>query len=56
MLQLNFIWENRELTIKALERKYFKGAAEAVDTLLGLDKQRRDTQSELDATWAKSNT
>lgn len=56
MLQLNFIRENRELTINGLERKYFKGATEAVDTILGLDKQRRDTQSELDATLAQSNT
>lgn len=56
MLQLNFIRENRELTIEGLERKYFKGAIEAVDTILGLDKQRRDTQSELDATLAQSNT
>lgn len=55
MLQINFIRENRELTIEGLERKYFKGAIEAVDTILGLDKQRRDTQSELDATLAQSN-
>ena len=55
MLQLNFIRENRELTITGLERKYFKGATEAVDTILCLDKQRRDTQSELDATLAQSN-
>lgn len=55
MLQINFIRENRELTIEGLERKYFKGATEAVDTILGLDKQRRDTQSELDATLAQSN-
>lgn len=56
MLQLNFIRENREITIAGLERKYFKGATEAVDKLLGLDKQRRDTQSELDATLSQSNT
>lgn len=55
MLQINFIRENRQLTIEGLERKYFKGATEAVDTILGLDKQRRDTQSELDATLAQSN-
>lgn len=55
MLQINFIRENRELTIEGLERKYFKGATEAVDTILGLDKQRRDTQSDLDATLARSN-
>lgn len=55
MLQINFIRENRELTIEGLERKYFKGATEAVDTILGLDKQRRDTQGELDATLAQSN-
>lgn len=56
MLQISYIRENRELTIVGLERKYFKNATETVDTILGLDKQRRDTQSELDATLAQSNT
>lgn len=56
MLQISYIRENREHTIAGLERKYFKNAIETVDTILGLDKQRRDTQSELDATLAQSNT
>jgi seryl-tRNA synthetase len=55
MLQLNFIRENREATIAGLERKYFKDAAATVDSIIGLDKQRRETQQELDATLAQAN-
>lgn len=55
MLQLPFIRENKGLTIKGLERKYFKNAAEAIENLLGIDDQRRATQKELDDTLAQSN-
>lgn len=55
MLQLPFIRDNKDLTIKGLERKYFKNAAEIVETLLGIDDQRRATQKELDDTLAQSN-
>lgn len=55
MLQLSFIRENRELTIAGLEKKYFKDAANTVDTVLELDKKRRETQQELDATLAQAN-
>lgn len=55
MLQLPFIRDNKDLTIKGLERKYFKNAAETVETLLGIDDQRRATQKELDDTLAQSN-
>jgi seryl-tRNA synthetase len=55
MLQLNFIKENKDLTIAGLERKYFKNAAETVEQVLSLDQNRKDTQLELDNTLAQSN-
>lgn len=55
MLQLSFIRENKALTIKGLERKYFKNAAEVVETVLAIDDKRRFTQKELDDTLARSN-
>ncbi len=55
MLQLPFIRENKALVIKGLEKKYFKGATEAVDSILEIDDKRRATQKELDDTLAQSN-
>ena len=55
MLQLNFIKENKGLTIAGLERKFFKNAAETVEQVLSLDQNRKDTQLELDNTLAQSN-
>ncbi|MCF8324195.1 MAG: serine--tRNA ligase [Leadbetterella sp.] len=55
MLQLNFIKENKDLTIAGLERKYFKNATETVEQVLSLDQNRKDTQLELDNTLAQSN-
>ncbi|HLO44796.1 MAG TPA: serine--tRNA ligase [Leadbetterella sp.] len=56
MLQLNFIKENKDLTIAGLERKYFKNAAETVEQVLVLDQNRKDAQQELDNTLAQSNS
>lgn len=55
MLQLTFIRENKELTIKGLERKYFKNAAEVVDSVIEIDDNRRNTQKELDDALALGN-
>ena len=55
MLQLNFIKENKDLTIAGLERKYFKNAAETVEQVLSLDQNRKDMQLELDNTLAQAN-
>ena len=55
MLQLHYIRESRDLTIAGLERKYFKEATQTVDKVLELDKQRRETQQELDAALGQSN-
>ncbi len=55
MLQLTFIRENKELTINGLERKYFKNAAEVVDSVIEIDDNRRNTQKELDDALAQGN-
>jgi seryl-tRNA synthetase len=55
MLQIQQIKENKAATIEGLNRKYFKGAEEAIEQILGLDEKRRETQVELDNTLAKSN-
>lgn len=55
MLQLNFIRENKELTLAGLKKKYFKQPEEAIEQLLTLDQKRRETQAELDTTLAQSN-
>ena len=55
MLQLNFIKENKDLTIAGLERKFFKNAAETVEKVLEVDQSRKDTQLQLDNTLAQAN-
>lgn len=55
MLQLSFIRENKELTIKGLKKKLFKNPEQAVEDLLAVDSKRRETQTLLDGTLAKSN-
>jgi seryl-tRNA synthetase len=56
MLQLTILRENPEAVVAGLERKYFKDAAQTVAQVLDLDKQRRETQQELDAALAQANT
>ena len=53
MLTLKLITEEKERVIKGLEKKHFKGAAEAIDSVLAVDKKRRETQQELDACLAE---
>nr|WP_293834217.1 serine--tRNA ligase [uncultured Arsenicibacter sp.] len=55
MLQLPFIRENKELTLAGLKKKRVANADEAVEQVLTLDQQRRDTQKELDDVLAQSN-
>lgn len=55
MLQLPFIRENKELTLAGLKKKRVANADEAVEQVLTLDQQRRDTQKELDDVLARSN-
>ncbi|MCU0390222.1 MAG: serine--tRNA ligase [Thermoflexibacter sp.] len=55
MLQLSFIRENKELTIKGLKKKRFKNPQQVIDELLALDNKRRETQTERDGVLARSN-
>jgi len=48
MLTLKQITEQTEQTVKGLEKKHFKGAQEAVDQVIALDKRRRTAQTTLD--------
>ena len=48
MLTLKLITEETDRVIRGLEKKRFKGAKEAIDQVLALDKQRREAQQQLD--------
>ena len=52
MLTLKQITEQTEQTVKGLEKKHFKGAQEAVDQVIALDKVRRTSQTSLDRNLA----
>lgn len=54
MLTLKQITEETERVVRALEKKYFSEAREAVQRAIDLDKVRRETQTKLDATLAES--
>ncbi len=54
MLTLKLITEETERVIKGLEKKQFKGAKEAVEKAIAIDKERREAQTLLDATLAAS--
>ena len=48
MLTLKLITEETERVIRGLEKKQFKGAKEAIDQVMAIDKQRREAQQQLD--------
>ena len=48
MLTLKLITEETERVIRGLEKKNFKGAKEAIDNVLALDKCRREAQQKAD--------
>ena len=48
MLTLKLISEETERVVRGLEKKHFKGAREAIDQVLAVDKKRREAQQELD--------
>ena len=48
MLTLKLINEETERVIAGLEKKRFKGAREAIEQVLAVDKKRREAQQELD--------
>jgi seryl-tRNA synthetase len=55
MLQINFIKENKQLTLDGLRKKNFNKPEDAIELAIDLDQKRKDTQFELDNTLAKSN-
>ncbi len=55
MLTLKLISEDTERVIKALEKKHFTGAREAIEKVLEFDKQRREAQKQLDANKQQQN-
>lgn len=48
MLTLKLISEETERVIRGLEKKHFKGAKEAVENVLAIDKRRREAQQKSD--------
>lgn len=50
MLTLKLISEETERVIRGLEKKQFKGAREAIENVLTIDKHRREAQQQLDKT------
>ena len=48
MLTLKVITEKTEEVLRGLEKKHFKGAQEAINKVLELDKKRRTAQNELE--------
>ena len=48
MLTLKLINEETEKVIRGLEKKHFKGAAEAIAAVQATDRQRREAQQQLD--------
>jgi len=55
MLTLKVITEKTDEVLCGLEKKHFKGAQEAIDKVLELDKKRRTAQNELDKNLAEVN-
>lgn len=55
MLQTPYLRENRDEAIARLAKRHFPNAAQAVDTILRLDQQRRELQQQLDSLLAQSN-
>lgn len=55
MLTLKVITEKTEEVLRGLEKKHFKGAQEAINKVLELDKKRRTAQNELDKNLAEVN-
>ncbi len=54
MLTLKLITEETDRVIRGLEKKHFKGAKEAIDEVLAVDKHRREAQQKLDANLSEA--
>lgn len=53
MLTLKLITEEYDRVISGLEKKHFKGAKEAIDNVIAVDKKRREAQQQADALLAE---
>ena len=53
MLTLKLITEETERVIAGLEKKNFKGAREAIDNVMAVDKKRREAQQKMDSLLAE---
>lgn len=56
MLQINVIRAQTEKVLEGLKKRHFKEAEELITKVIDADKQRRETQLQLDNLKAKSNT
>ncbi|MEG2150822.1 MAG: serine--tRNA ligase [Bacteroidaceae bacterium] len=56
MLTIKVITEKTDEVIRGLEKKHFKGAKEAIDNVLEIDKKRRNAQNQLDKNLAEVNS
>ena len=54
MLTLKLITEETDRVIRGLEKKHFKGAKEAIDEVLAVDKRRREAQQKLDTNLSEA--
>ena len=54
MLTLKLIKEETDRVVKGLEKKHFEGAKEAIEKALEIDRQRRETQGQVDALLSES--
>ena len=54
MLTLQLIKEQRDRVINGLNKKHFNGAEEAINQVLAIDKQRRESQQQLDANLSEA--
>ena len=55
MLQVQFIVENKETVLKGLAKRNLKNASQKINSIIELDKTRKETQSELDNILSETN-
>lgn len=56
MLTIKQITDDKEAVIRGLEKKHFKGAREAIESVLAIDNKRKAAQAERDSLLSEINT
>lgn len=56
MLTIKQITDDKEAVIRGLEKKHFKGAREAIESVLAIDNKRKAAQAERDGLLSEINT